>query len=101
MIKSGGTCRGRGATRAFPGVQTDMVMIAACREERRLPPVTLRFLKTEHIPVKHEGAFQIGYLKMDMPDLCLGSNRTEPDILSHGTNLPHPQNTRERLCFFG
>ena len=66
----GGARRRRMAAFAFPGVEADVMMIAAGRNERRGRAHPLHDLKAEHAAVKPERAFEIGDLEMDMPDPC-------------------------------
>ncbi len=49
---------------AFPGVQPDVVVITARREEGCLSPVMLCYFKAEHIPVKFERALHVGHLQV-------------------------------------
>jgi hypothetical protein len=53
---------------AFPGVQTDVVVIAAGRNERRARTQALRHLKPQHAAIKSQRAIEIGHLEMNMPD---------------------------------
>ena len=66
-----------------------MVMVTASGQECRLPPVPLRFLETQDVPVESDSSFQIGHFEVDVPDPGLRSNRPKIDVLSHKTNLPH------------
>lgn len=53
---------------ALPRIESDVMMIPACCEKRRLPTVTLGHLKAEDIPVEVDGAIKVGDLEVDMPD---------------------------------
>ena len=64
----GGIRRRRMAAFAFPGVEPDVMVIAAGRNERRAGAHPLHHLKTEHAAIEAERAFEIGDLEMDMPD---------------------------------
>jgi hypothetical protein len=53
---------------AFPGVQADVVVIAAGRNECRAGIHPLHQLKPEHAAIKSERAIEVGHFKMNMPD---------------------------------
>ena len=59
---------------AFPGVEADVVVIAAGRNERRARTQPLRHLKAEHAAVKRQRAIEIGDLEMNMPDPGAGDD---------------------------
>src|SRR6266702_4296546 len=59
---------------AVPGVEADMVVIAAGRNERRTGAHALHHLKPEYAAVKPERAIEIGGLEMDMPDPRTGND---------------------------
>src|SRR5216683_7056987 len=63
----GGAGRRRMAAFAFPGVEADVMVIAAGRDERRLCAHPLLQLEAKHIAIKSERAVEIGDLKMDVP----------------------------------
>jgi len=56
MVEPGGTRSRRRAAFAFPGVQSDVVVITACREERCVMPVALHQIKAEHATIEGDGA---------------------------------------------
>jgi hypothetical protein len=58
----------------MPGVQTDMMMVAASREERGLLAVHHGDLKAKELVIKCESALQIGHLEVDVPDAYLCGN---------------------------
>ena len=64
----GGARRRRMAAFAFPGVQSDMVVIAAGRNERRAGTHSLHDLEAEHAAIESQRAIEIGDLEMNMPD---------------------------------
>lgn len=68
MEKSRRSGGGRMTSLALPRIESDVMMIPACREKRRLPPVTLGHLKAEDILVEVDGAIKVGDLEVDMPD---------------------------------
>jgi hypothetical protein len=55
---------------AFPGVQPDVVVIVAGRNECRAGAQSLRHLKPQHTAIKSQRAIEIGHLEMNMPDPC-------------------------------
>ena len=60
--------RRRMAAFAFPGVQADVVVIAAGRNERRAGAQALHQFEAEHAAIKSQRAIEIGDLEMNMPD---------------------------------
>src|SRR5215210_4954139 len=54
---------------AHPGVQSDVVMIAARGEENRLIAVVLGHLEPENVPVEAQGPVDIGHLQMNVTDV--------------------------------
>ena len=68
-VKQAGRARRRRmAAFAFPGVQPDVVVIAAGRNERRAGAQSLHDLEAEHAAIKSQRAIEIGHLEMNMPD---------------------------------
>ena len=64
---------GRSGTRwvaaaALPGVQPDMMMIAAGRDEGGIAAVALHQLETKHAAIEAEGPIKVGDLEMNMSD---------------------------------
>src|ERR1700709_2786256 len=64
----GGAGRRWMAALALPGVQPDVVVITARRNECRLVAVTLHDLEAEHAAIKSQRAVEIGDFEMNMPD---------------------------------
>ena len=64
-----GAGRGRLAAEALPGVEADMVVVAAGRDEGGLGAVFLHQREAEHPAVEGERAIEVGHLQMDMADL--------------------------------
>ena len=60
---------------AFPGVQADVVMIAAGGEEGGGVAHPDGHLKAEHVVVEAERALQVGHLEMHVADPGLGMDR--------------------------
>ena len=68
MLQTRGAWSRRPAVGAFPGVETDVVMVSPCRQKRGLSSEPLGQLQPDDIPVEGERALEIGDLEMDMPD---------------------------------
>jgi hypothetical protein len=66
--KAGAPRRGRRAAAALPGVEPDVVMVAAGADEGRGRAHLLHQLETEDATVEPEGPVEIGDLQMDVPD---------------------------------
>src|SRR5262249_1436568 len=66
--QSGGAGRRRTATLAFPGVETDVVGVAAGRYECGARSETLLEFKAKHVAIEAERAIEIGDFQMYMPD---------------------------------
>ena len=62
--------RGRGIF-AVPGIQADMVVVAARRHEDCLGAIALRDLETQQFMVKCQRLVQVRHLQMHMADTCL------------------------------
>src|SRR5436309_13522534 len=69
-----GAGRWRMAAFAFPGVEPDVVVIAAGRNERRARTEALHELEAKHAAIKSERAVEIGDLEMNMPDSRAGND---------------------------
>src|SRR5581483_8359640 len=67
VIKAGRTRRRRRAAAAFPGVQPDMVMIAAGRDEGRARHPLSQF-EPEHADIKGKRTFNIRHFQMYVAD---------------------------------
>ncbi len=72
--QSRGARRRRMAAFALPGVEPDMVVIAAGRNEGRARAHPLHQLEAEHAAVKRKRAVEIGDLEMNMPDPRAGND---------------------------
>jgi len=57
------------ATAALPCIEPDVVMISACRNERRLAAITLSDIKPQHVMVERECAIDVRHLQMRVPDI--------------------------------
>ena len=92
----GGAWRRRMAALAFPGVEADVMVIAAGRNERRTGAHPLHHLEAEHAAIEPQRAFEIGDLEMDMPDAGAGNDGW---VLGHVVslrNLTSPRMLRRR-----
>jgi hypothetical protein len=63
----------RRAAKTFPGVQSDVVMVAAGREKRCARTVALRQLESEHVTIEPQRAIEIGHLQVHVAntDACM------------------------------
>ena len=75
MIEPRRAGRRRRAALAFPGIQADVVMIAAGRDEGRLVAAPLHQFKAEHAAIKAERTLEIGDLEVDVADARAGGDR--------------------------
>src|SRR5688572_30415243 len=67
MVETGGAGRWRPTARAFPGIEADMVMIAAGRDEGGLIAHFLDKLEAEHAAIEIEGALDIATFRCTWP----------------------------------
>src|SRR5258707_14143218 len=93
---------------AFPGVETDVMVIAARRNERRARGQALHQLESQHTAIKSQRAIEIGHLEMNMPDP--GSRGDGCGGFGHGVSpssgslgpkqarKPPPPATRSQTC---
>ena len=75
VVEPGRAGRGRRAAFALPGVQPDVVMVAAGRDEGGARAVALDQLEAEHAAIEGERAVDVGDLEMDMADPGSGIDR--------------------------
>jgi hypothetical protein len=68
VIEPGGAGRGRASATAFPGVEADVVMVAAGGDEGGLGAEALLEFEPEHAAVKGEGAVKVGDLEVNVTD---------------------------------
>ena len=73
MEEAGGAWRWRRAAPALPGVETNMMVIAAGRDEGGLLTVALFQLEAEHAAVEGERAVEVGDLRCTWPIRAPGS----------------------------
>src|SRR5207302_10557891 len=75
------------AARAFPGVQPDVMMITAGREERGLSSHPLRDLEAQDVAVECERSFEVGHFEVDVTNSDARIDRSSSPVLLHGTNV--------------
>ena len=73
------------AALALPGVQPDVVVVAARRDERRLRAVPLRQLETKDTAVERQRTFQVGDLQVDVADPGAGVDRARRQAVRAST----------------
>src|SRR2546428_5413408 len=64
--------RPRGGSRRAaprPGVEPDVVVVAARRQEHRLPTVASRHLETQDVAIERERALEVRNGEVDVPDM--------------------------------
>jgi hypothetical protein len=69
VVQAGVAGRRRRAIERLPGVQPDVVVVAAGADERGLLAVALLQLEPEHAGPEVECAVEVGHLQMDVPDV--------------------------------
>src|SRR5262249_58799219 len=74
MVKPGRMPRRRSRPGALPRVESDVVVIAAGRHERR-PWTPLRHLESEYIAIERQRALQVGDFQVDGADRLRRSHR--------------------------
>ncbi len=83
MVEAGGARRRPGAAFALPGVEPDVVMVAAGGEERGAVTQALCQLEAEDVAVEADGPLEIGDLEVDVADAGAGSDWRPPLRLRH------------------
>ncbi len=68
VVQTRSAMSGRMATGTFPRVQPNVMMVAAGREKGRLISKSLHEEKPRNIPIKTDGAIEIGDLEVDVAD---------------------------------
>jgi hypothetical protein len=71
VVEASGAGWRSGATLALPGVEADVVVIAACGEEGRRIAHPLREFEAENVAVEGECAVEVGDLEVDVTDAGL------------------------------
>ncbi len=75
VIQAGRAGRRRASALAFPGVETDVVVIAASAEKYRRLPHALGHFETEDAGVKRHGTLEVGDFQVNVTDLGAGIDR--------------------------
>ena len=75
VVEAGRSGGRRRATFAFPGVDAEMVVVAAGREEGGLRAITGGQLEAEHAAIEGKRALDVGHLEVDMADAGIGIDR--------------------------
>ena len=84
MIEAGGAGRGRLAAEGLPGVEADVVVVAAGREEGGGIADAQGDLEAEHAVVEGEGAVEVGDAEVDVTHAGLGMDGSR----AHGVGRP-------------
>ena len=69
VVEPGRPRRRRGGTAALPGVEAEVMVVAAGADERRLVSVALGDVEAEHVAVKTERLVDVGHLQMNVPNV--------------------------------
>lgn len=83
MVQSGRSRRRWGTIGTLPGVQTDVMVVAASRDKRSLIAVSLSKFKAQYVAVKSQRPFQIGNLQMNVADADPGINCVRSVVWIH------------------
>ena len=97
MIEARGAGQRRRTAPAFPGVETDVMMIAAGGDKRRLAAEPLDQLKAEHAAIKRQRPVEIGYFQMHMADAHAGVDRWCRQRISRSDFRPDSHHKRSSL----
>ncbi len=65
----------RRPAQALPSIQSNAMVVATCRHERRLRAESLRHLEAENAAVESQRPFKVGDLQMDVADADLRIDR--------------------------
>src|SRR5581483_4563023 len=68
VVEAGGAGRRRRAAEALPGVEADVVMISAGRNERGLAPAPLHQLEAEDAAIERQRALEVRHLEVHVTD---------------------------------
>src|SRR5205807_3008645 len=83
VVEPGGARRGPRGTPARPGIQTEMVVVAARGEKHRVGPIPRRNLEAQHVAVKSERPVQVRHGQMHVPDARAGVDAHDTRINKH------------------
>ncbi len=87
VIKAGGARCGRLAAQRFPGIEADVMVVAARGEESRGVTEALGEFEAKDAIVEGEGAVKIGNAKVNVADGCLGMDGGSYGCI-HGVGRP-------------
>ena len=68
MVEAGRAYGGRRPTAALPGVEPDVMVVAAGRDKRRPVAESLHQLETQHVAVELQSPVEIRDLEVYVPD---------------------------------
>lgn len=80
MIEPGRAMRRRRAALSLPGVQGEVVVVAAGCEKCRLAAIALLQLEAENAGVESERPVEVGDLEVDMPDTGARMDRPRREL---------------------
>ena len=72
MIKPGRSGRRLRTSGTFPCIESDVVVVAARRNERSTASISLGELETKNSAVEAESSFKVSHFEMDMADAHAG-----------------------------
>src|SRR2546423_10748635 len=75
MVQPGRPWGWRRRPPAGPGIEADVVMVAAGREEHGIAAVAGRDVEAEHVAIERNGAVEIGHRQMNVANTSGGGNR--------------------------
>ena len=75
VIEPGGAGRRRLASRTLPGVEANVVVVAAGGHESRLLAIHLLQFEAEHAAIEVEGPLDVGHLEVNMANARAGRDR--------------------------
>src|SRR5205085_6567661 len=84
VIEAGGAGRRRRAAEAVPGVERDVVVIAAGREEGRLAAAPLGELEAQDVAIKRQRTIEVGDLEVHMADTHAVGDGARRDAVGKG-----------------
>src|SRR4029453_9288388 len=90
--------RWRGAAACPPGIESNVVVGAACRDERGLVAHALHEVKAEHAAVEVERALDVSNLQVDVPDIDPRVDRSACLPISVRGTLTHARELSLAAC---
>src|ERR1700678_327367 len=80
MVEPRGAARCRLAALRLPGVEADVMVIPARRDERCLIAEPRHELEAEHADIERERPVEVCDLQVDVPDVDIGVDWPVPDL---------------------